>query len=116
MKLNSAAEMMPVSWREFSLLHPFAPKDQAKGYEEIITDLSQKLCTITGYDAISMQPNSGAQGEYAGLLTIADYHNSEVKVIGMYVLFRRPHMVPIRQVHRWWAGKWCQLILPIMEI
>ena len=76
MKLNSAAEMMPVSWREFSLLHPFAPKDQAKGYEEIITDLSQKLCTITGYDAISMQPNSGAQGEYAGLLTIADYHNS----------------------------------------
>ena len=76
MKLNSAAEMMPVSWREFSLLHPFAPKDQTKGYEEIITDLSQKLCTITGYDAISMQPNSGAQGEYAGLLTIADYHNS----------------------------------------
>ncbi len=76
MKLNSAAEMMPVSWREFSLLHPFAPKYQAKGYEEIITDLSQKLCTITGYDAISMQPNSGAQGEYAGLLTIADYHNS----------------------------------------
>ena len=76
MKLNSAAEMMPVSWREVSLLHPFAPKDQAKGYEEIIADLSQKLCTITGYDAISMQPNSGAQGEYAGLLTIADYHNS----------------------------------------
>ena len=76
MKLNTAAEMMPVSWREFSLLHPFAPKDQAKGYEEIIADLSQKLCTITGYDAISMQPNSGAQGEYAGLLTIADYHNS----------------------------------------
>ena len=76
MKLNSAAEMMPVSWREFSLLHPFAPRDQAKGYEELITDLSQKLCTITGYDAISMQPNSGAQGEYAGLLTIADYHNS----------------------------------------
>ncbi|MFL2785155.1 MAG: aminomethyl-transferring glycine dehydrogenase [Paracoccaceae bacterium] len=74
MKLNSAAEMMPVSWREFSLLHPFAPKDQALGYEEMISDLSQKLCEITGYDAISMQPNSGAQGEYAGLLTIAEYH------------------------------------------
>lgn len=74
MKLNSAAEMMPVSWREFSLLHPFAPKDQALGYEEMISDLSQKLCDITGYDAISMQPNSGAQGEYAGLLTIAEYH------------------------------------------
>ena len=74
MKLNSAAEMMPVSWREFSLLHPFAPKDQAKGYDEMISDLSSKLCDITGYDAISMQPNSGAQGEYAGLLTIAEFH------------------------------------------
>ena len=76
MKLNSAAEMMPVSWREFSLLHPFAPKDQALGYEEMIADLSDKLCQITGYDAISMQPNSGAQGECAGLLTIAEYHRS----------------------------------------
>jgi glycine dehydrogenase len=76
MKLNSAAEMMPVSWREFSLLHPFAPDDQALGYKEMIDDLSSKLCDITGYDAISMQPNSGAQGEYAGLLTIAGYHAS----------------------------------------
>lgn len=74
MKLNAAVEMMPVSWREFSLMHPFAPKDQAQGYEELITDLNDKLCQITGYDAISMQPNSGAQGEYAGLLTIAAYH------------------------------------------
>ena len=74
MKLNSAAEMMPVSWREFSLLHPFVPKDQAQGYEEMISDLSSKLCDITGYDAISMQPNSGAQGEYAVLLTIAEFH------------------------------------------
>ena len=76
MKLNSAAEMMPVSWREFSLLHPFCPKDQAQGYEELIADLSGKLCQITGYDAISMQPNSGAQGEYAGLLTISAYHRA----------------------------------------
>ncbi|MEM1074058.1 MAG: aminomethyl-transferring glycine dehydrogenase [Pseudomonadota bacterium] len=74
MKLNSAAEMMPVSWREFSLLHPFVPADQAEGYREMIDDLSAKLCDITGYDAICMQPNSGAQGEYAGLLTIAAYH------------------------------------------
>ena len=74
MKLNSAAEMIPVSWREFSLLHPFAPGDQALGFKEMIKDLSEKLCQITGYDAISMQPNSGAQGEYAGLLTIAEYH------------------------------------------
>lgn len=74
MKLNSAAEMMPVSWREFSLMHPYAPLDQAQGYVELIEDLSQKLCVITGYDAMSMQPNSGAQGEYAGLLTISEYH------------------------------------------
>ena len=76
MKLNSAAEMMPVSWREFSQLHPFCPKDQAAGYTEMIDDLSAKLCDVTGYDAISMQPNSGAQGEYAGLLTIAAYHRA----------------------------------------
>ena len=76
MKLNSAAEMMPVSWREFSLLHPYCPRDQAAGYHELIDDLSSKLCDITGYDAISMQPNSGAQGEYAGLLTIASYHRA----------------------------------------
>ncbi|MEM9063784.1 MAG: aminomethyl-transferring glycine dehydrogenase [Pseudomonadota bacterium] len=76
MKLNSAAEMMPVSWREFSLLHPFAPADQAEGYQELIDDLNAKLCDVTGYDAISMQPNSGAQGEYAGLLTIRAYHRA----------------------------------------
>ncbi len=76
MKLNSAAEMMPVSWREFSRLHPFCPPDQAEGYRELIDDLNAKLCDITGYDAISMQPNSGAQGEYAGLLTIAAYHRA----------------------------------------
>jgi glycine dehydrogenase len=76
MKLNAAVEMMPVSWREFSQLHPYAPADQAEGYAEMIADLSAKLCQITGYDAISMQPNSGAQGEYAGLLTIAAYHRA----------------------------------------
>ncbi|MEJ6402912.1 aminomethyl-transferring glycine dehydrogenase [Yoonia sp. 2307UL14-13] len=76
MKLNAAAEMMPVSWREFSLLHPYCPADQAEGYREMIDDLSAKLCDITGYAAISMQPNSGAQGEYAGLLTIAGYHRA----------------------------------------
>jgi glycine dehydrogenase len=74
MKLNAAAEMMPISWRELAMLHPLCPPDQAQGYAEMIRDLSDKLCTITGYDAMSMQPNSGAQGEYAGLLTIAAYH------------------------------------------
>jgi glycine dehydrogenase len=74
MKLNAAAEMIPISWREFAMLHPLAPEDQARGYHRLIEDLKAKLCTITGYDAMSMQPNSGAQGEYAGLLTIAAYH------------------------------------------
>ena len=76
LKLNSAAEMMPVSWPEFSRMHPFAPSDQTEGYKELLKDLSEKLCMITGYDAMSLQPNSGAQGEYAGLLTIAAYHKA----------------------------------------
>ena len=76
MKLNATAEMMPVSWREFSLIHPFAPSAQTKGYQHMLDDLMAKLCTITGYDAMSMQPNSGAQGEYAGLLTIRAYHKA----------------------------------------
>ncbi len=76
MKLNAAAEMMPVSWREFSMLHPLCPPDQAAGYHELIDDLMAKLCAITGYDAMSMQPNSGAQGEYAGLMTIRAYHKA----------------------------------------
>jgi len=76
MKLNAAAEMIPVSWREFSRMHPFVPDNQAEGYRELIDDLSDKLCAITGYDAISMQPNSGAQGEYAGLLSISAYHRA----------------------------------------
>jgi len=76
MKLNAAAEMMPITWPEFGALHPFVPADQALGYREAIEDLTAKLCEITGYDAFSMQPNSGAQGEYAGLLTILAYHRS----------------------------------------
>jgi glycine dehydrogenase len=76
MKLNSAAEMMPITWPDFSNIHPFAPADQTEGYRELIDDLMAKLCTITGYDAMSMQPNSGAQGEYAGLLTIREYHKA----------------------------------------
>lgn len=74
MKLNAATEMMPVSWPEFGGLHPFAPIDQCEGYAQIIEELRQYLCSITGFTACSLQPNSGAQGEYAGLLTIRDYH------------------------------------------
>ena len=73
MKLNAAAELMPVSWPEFANIHPFAPLDQAKGYSQIIKELEAYLCEITGFTACSLQPNSGAQGEYAGLLTIRAY-------------------------------------------
>jgi len=76
MKLNATAEMLPITWPEFAEIHPFVPADQVLGYAEMINDLSEKLCQITGYDAISMQPNSGAQGEYAGLLTIRAYHKA----------------------------------------
>ncbi|MBX9457828.1 MAG: aminomethyl-transferring glycine dehydrogenase [Rhizobium sp.] len=74
MKLNATAEMLPITWPEFAEIHPFVPVSQAQGYKVMLDDLSQKLCDVTGYDAFSMQPNSGAQGEYAGLLTIRNYH------------------------------------------
>lgn len=74
MKLNAAAELMPVSWPELAQLHPFVPKEQAEGYREIIEDLSAYLSAIAGLDACSLQPNSGAQGEYAGLLVIREFH------------------------------------------
>lgn len=76
MKLNAATEMMPLSWSSWSNIHPFAPLDQTKGYQQITNELSAYLCEITGFDACSLQPNSGAQGEYAGLLTIREYHLS----------------------------------------
>ena len=74
MKLNATAEMIPLTWPEFGSLHPFAPREQADGYHALFERLEQWLCDITGYDAISLQPNSGAQGEYAGLLAIRGYH------------------------------------------
>ena len=76
MKLNAAAEMIPITWPEFAELHPFCPVDQAEGYHQMIAQLSDWLVKLTGYDAVCMQPNSGAQGEYAGLLAIRHYHES----------------------------------------
>ncbi|KJY74688.1 aminomethyl-transferring glycine dehydrogenase [Vibrio nigripulchritudo] len=76
MKLNAAAEMIPVTWPEFGAIHPFAPLDQAAGYTALAQDLKRKLCEITGYDEFSLQPNSGASGEYAGLIAIQRYHAS----------------------------------------
>jgi glycine dehydrogenase len=77
MKLNAATEMIPVSWPEFGGLHPFAPADQTLGYQQILEELSNYLCAITGFTACSLQPNSGAQGEYAGLLAIRAYHEDK---------------------------------------
>ncbi|MGY0614619.1 aminomethyl-transferring glycine dehydrogenase [Vibrio sp. FJH11] len=76
MKLNAAAEMIPVTWPEFGSIHPFAPLEQAAGYAALAKDLKEKLCEITGYDEFSLQPNSGASGEYAGLIAIQRYHDS----------------------------------------
>ncbi len=76
MKLNATAQMIPVSWPEFANMHPFAPVDQAQGYKQMIDELGDWLVELTGYDNISMQPNSGAQGEYAGLIAIHKYHES----------------------------------------
>ena len=77
MKLNATSEMLPVSWPEFSSIHPFAPESQVLGYKKLIKELEQQLATITGYSEISLQPNAGSQGEYAGLLAIAAYHESK---------------------------------------
>jgi glycine dehydrogenase len=76
MKLNAASEMYPVSWEEFSRMHPFAPADQLDGYLQVMRELEAALCEITGFAAVSLQPNSGAQGEFAGLLVIRAYHEA----------------------------------------
>ncbi len=76
MKLNAATEMEPVTWPEFANVHPFAPDDQTEGYRAMIAELEAALCEITGYDAVSLQPNAGSQGEFAGLLAIRAYHRS----------------------------------------
>jgi glycine dehydrogenase len=81
MKLNATAEMMPVTWPEFGALHPFAPPTRRRATRELFEDLERWLCEITGYDAVSLQPNAGSQGEYAGLLAIRAYHASAAKAI-----------------------------------
>ncbi|WP_165678186.1 aminomethyl-transferring glycine dehydrogenase [Metapseudomonas otitidis] len=76
MKLNAASEMIPITWAEFGNLHPFAPAEQSQGYQQLTSELEAMLCAATGYDAVSLQPNAGSQGEYAGLLAIRAYHLS----------------------------------------
>src|SRR6476660_9331835 len=74
MKLNATSEMLPVSWPEFSRIHPFVPLDQTVGYQAMIHELEDMLAVITGFAAVSLQPNAGSQGEYAGLLAIRKFH------------------------------------------
>ncbi|WP_350335962.1 aminomethyl-transferring glycine dehydrogenase [Coralliovum pocilloporae] len=74
MKLNATTEMIPITWKEFSHIHPFAPLEQVQGYQQLFEELEDMLCTITGFDAVSLQPNAGSQGEYAGLMAIKAYH------------------------------------------
>src|SRR5205823_4304081 len=76
MKLNATTEMIPITWAGFARVHPFVPVDQAAGYRELFDDLERWLAEITGYDAVSLQPNAGSQGEFAGLLAIRAYHRS----------------------------------------
>ena len=76
MKLNATSEMIPVSWPEFSNIHPFAPKDQLSGYSKLVSEMEEMLALLTGYSGISLQPNAGSQGEYAGLLAIDAYHQN----------------------------------------
>ena len=87
MKLNATTEMIPVTWRSFSMLHPFAPLEQAQGYMQLFEELEAMLAEITGFDAVSLQPNAGSQGEYAGLLAIRGYHESR----GRRASRRLPH-------------------------
>ena len=76
MKLNATSEMVPVSWPELANIHPFAPADQTAGYRAMFDALAQQLCEITAFDSVSLQPNAGAAGEYAGLMSIRAYHQS----------------------------------------
>ena len=77
MKLNSTTQMIPITWKEFAMMHPFAPLEQTQGYQHLFEDLEAMLCEITGFDAVSLQPNAGSQGEYAGLLAIRHYHKAK---------------------------------------
>ncbi len=76
MKLNATTQMIPITWRQFAQMHPFAPLEQAQGYQQLFEELEEMLCAVTGFDAVSLQPNAGSQGEFSGLLTIRRYHES----------------------------------------
>ena len=85
MKLNAATQLLPIGWAPFAQLHPFCPPEQAAGTRGMIADLERYLCEITGFSGMSLQPNSGAQGEYTGLLVIRAYHTTRGESTGTFV-------------------------------
>ena len=104
MKLNATAEMMPITWPAFADVHPFAPVEKNLGYQRIFTDLEEMLCDITGLAAVSLQPNAGSQGEYAGLLVISRYHETPVAgPAGRLSDFPPPLTAPTLLRRRWRA-------------
>ena len=101
MKLNAATEMIPITWPEFGRLHPFAPADQAAGYARLVKELEEDLVEITGYAAVSLQPNAGSQGEFAGLLAIRAYHSPAGRATGPFASFPRLPTAPTPLRPRW---------------
>ena len=106
MKLNATAEMEPITWPEWGRIHPFVPIEQAGGYVELINDLEGWLAEITGYDAVSLQPNAGSQGEYAGLLAIRLYHRRAARPGATCASFPRRRTAPTRRRPRWPGCAW----------
>ncbi|MEZ4906764.1 MAG: hypothetical protein R2771_03760 [Saprospiraceae bacterium] len=106
MKLNSAIEMTPVVWSELSDIHPFAPKDQAEGYRIMIDELAGYLKEITGFTSCTFQPNSGAQGEFTGLVTIRAYHKNNGGENRTIALIPDQHMVLTLRVLLWQVWKY----------
>jgi glycine dehydrogenase len=106
MKLNATSEMIPVTWPEFANIHPFAPADQLQGYKELDAQLRAWLCQATGYAGISLQPNAGSQGEYAGLLAIRAWHASRGEAHRTICLIPIPRTAPTRPARRWRACRW----------
>ena len=94
MKLNAASEMLPITWPEFGKLHPFAPVEQTEGYQQVFKELEAMLCEITVFAAVSLQPNSGAQGEFAGLMVIRQYHRERGDT---HIVQRADHVVARRE-------------------
>jgi glycine cleavage system protein P-like pyridoxal-binding family len=105
MKLNATTEMIPISWPDFAHMHPFVPLEQAQGYQQLFEELEGWLCEITGFDAVSLQPNAGSQGEYAGLMTIRRGTRPTVKASVTSASYRHRRMAPTRPPPSWPASR-----------